>query len=186
MHYLGGTMKTDEKHSPTHHCACHHEDGQCQGNYEHTTAINRRRFLAVGSGCCPWRIGRLKPARPTAKRNWWISERLTRFSEEGISEEFTKDNFFVIRYQDRLFAASTTCPHMGNPLQRDPQDVKRITCGIHGSVFDGEGVATVGPASSGLIRLGITVNKEGHVMVNPVKEFPQDKWTDKACYVEVK
>lgn len=184
MHYWG-IMNTGENHPPTHHCTCHHEEGQCHGNPEHRTLINRRRFLAVGSGCV---IGALAGSSNAADSKAQLVDigALTRFSEEGISEEFTKDNFFVIRYQDRLFAASTSCPHMGNPLQRDPQDVKRITCGIHGSVFDGEGLATVGPASTGLIRLGITVNKEGHVMVNPAKEFPQDKWTDKACYVEVK
>jgi nitrite reductase/ring-hydroxylating ferredoxin subunit len=111
---------------------------------------------------------------------------LKKFPEDGISEEFTKDDFFVMRYQSKLFAASTTCPHMGGILQRDSQDSTRIKCNLHGSVFDGEGIATVGPASTGLIRFGVAANKEGHVMVDPNKEFPQDKWTDKGCYVEVK
>ena len=178
-------MRTDEKHSSAHRCACHHKGGHCQGNHERRPEINRRRFLAVGSGCV---LGALGGASGVAADKLPPVDigAVNKFSEDRISEEFTKDDFFVIRYQGRLFAASTTCPHMGGILQRDPQDAKRITCGIHGSVFDGEGLATVGPASSGLIRLGIAVNAEGHVIVNPSKEFPQDKWTDNACYVEVK
>ena len=33
--------------------------------------------------------------------------------------------------------------------------------------------------------LGISVNDAGHILVNPNKEFPQDKWTDKGCFVEI-
>jgi nitrite reductase/ring-hydroxylating ferredoxin subunit len=109
-----------------------------------------------------------------------------RFTEEGVFDEFIKDDFFVIRYQDKLFAASTTCPHMGGILQRDPQDSKRVSCGIHGSVFDTEGIAIVGPASTGLVRFGISVNKEGHAIVDPNQQFPQDRWTDKGCYLAMK
>ena len=184
MHYFA-SMRTDEKDSSANHCACRNEGRQCQGNHEHRPGINRRRFLAVGSGCVLGALGGASGAS-TGKLPPVDIGSPTNFAQDGISEEFIKNDFFVIRYQGRLFAASTTCPHMGGILQRDPQDTKRITCGIHGSVFDGEGLATVGPASSGLIRLGITVNKDGQVTVDPNKQFPQDKWTDKGCYVEVK
>ena len=75
---------------------------------------------------------------------------------------------------------------MGNTLHRDPQNDTRIVCSGHGSVFDVEGMVTVGPASSGLIRFGITVNDKGHVVVNRNQKFLQGNWTDKGCYVEVK
>lgn len=172
MHYLG-IMSTDENHSSTHHCTCGHE---------RWLAMNRRRFLAVGSGCVLGALG----GAAAGKQPLVDIGALKKFDQDGISEEFTKDDFFVIRYQGRLFAASTTCPHMGGILQRDPLDSSRIKCGLHGSVFDGEGVVMVAPASTGLVRLGISVNKEGRVMVDPNRQFPQDKWTDKGCYVEVK
>ncbi|MCX7826132.1 MAG: Rieske 2Fe-2S domain-containing protein [Verrucomicrobiae bacterium] len=105
------------------------------------------------------------------------------FEKDGISEDFIRNDFFVIRYQGRLFAASTTCPHMGGALYRDPNDDRRILCRTHESVFNDEGVATVGPASGGVVRLGISVNKEGRVIVNPNKQFPCDKWDDKGSYV---
>jgi nitrite reductase/ring-hydroxylating ferredoxin subunit len=147
--------------------------------------MNRRRFLAVGSGCV---LGALGATSGTAagKQPPVDIGSVKNFAQDGIMEDFLKNDFFVIRYQGRLFAASTVCPHMGGILQRDSQDPSRIKCGSHGSVFDNEGMVVVGPASSGLTRLGISVNKEGHVMVDPGKEFPQDKWTDKGSYVEVK
>ena len=43
----------------------------------------------------------------------------------------------------------------------------------------------VGPASSGLVRLGISVSAAGKVTVDPNKQFPQEKWEDKACFVEI-
>ena len=172
MLYLG-CMSTNTSHSFSHHCTCRHEQ---------RLAMNRRRFLAVGSGCVlgAWG-GEAADKLPTVDIGT-----LKKFDQDGISEEFTKDDFFVMRYQGKLFAASTTCPHMGGILQRDGQDATRIKCGLHGSVFDGEGVATVGPASTGLIRFGVSVNKDGHVIVDPNKQFPQDKWTEKGCSVEVK
>ncbi|MBI5397038.1 MAG: Rieske 2Fe-2S domain-containing protein [Verrucomicrobia bacterium] len=178
-------MRTDENHSSGNRCACCNEGGQCRGDHERRPAINRRRFLAVGSGCVLGAWGGASGASTDKSPPVDIGS-VKNFAQDGISEEFTQHDFFVIRYQGRLFAASTTCPHMGNLLQRDPLDATRIKCGAHGSIFDAEGVVVVGPASSGLIRLGIVVNAEGHVMVSPSKEFPQDKWTDKACYVEVK
>ena len=178
-------MRTDGNDSSVKRCACCKEDGHCQGNHERRHLINRRRFLAVGSGCVLGALGAASGAAAGKLPPVDIGP-ANKFAQDGISEEFVKDDFFVIRYQGRLFAASTTCPHMGSTLQRDSQDTTRIKCGAHGSVFDAEGVVMVGPASSGLIRLGITVNGEGHTIVNRNQEFPQDKWTDKGCYVEAK
>ena len=183
--YYFRTMRTDEKHSADNRCACRKEDGPCQGNRGRRLAINRRRFLAVGSGCV---LGAFGGASIASASKWPALDigSPKKFFQDGIFDEFVKDNVFVIRYQGRLFAASTTCPHMGGILERDSQDASRIKCGLHGSVFDGEGVVMVGPASGGLLRLGLSVNKEGHIIVDRNLEFSQDKWTDKGCYVEVK
>ena len=147
--------------------------------------MNRRRFLAVGSGCVLGALGAASGVAAGKLPSVDIGS-VRNFAQDGISEEFVKNDIFVIRFQGRLFAASTTCPHMGGILMRDSQDTSRIKCGSHGSVFDNEGMVVVGPASSGLIRLGVSVNKDGHVIVDPNKEFPQDKWTDKGSYVEAK
>lgn len=178
-------MKTDENHSPGSHCACTGGDGRCAGGNGRRLSVSQRQFLAAGSGCLLGTLSGVGGA-PAAKLPSVDIGPLKSFTQEGISEDFIRSDFFVIRHQDRLFAVSTTCPHMGNTLQRDPLDATRIKCGGHGSVFDGEGVVMVGPAWSGLTRLGISVDGKGHVVVNPNKEFPQDKWTEKGCFLVVK
>lgn len=171
IRFIPMSMKTDEEHRPAGRCACGH-------------AIKRRRFILTGSGGV---LGALRTMSGTAAEKALPVDigAVTKFAEDGISEDFTDRDFFVIRHQGCLFAASTVCPHMENTLSRDPEDPTRITCSGHGSVFDGEGVVMVGPASTGLTRLGITVNKDGHAIVDPNKQFTQDKWTDKGCYIEV-
>jgi len=146
--------------------------------------LNRRQFLVISSGTVLGACGVARAA--TGKLPLVDIGPLKDFAEDGISVKFIKDDFFVIRHQGRLFAASNVCPHMGHTLQRDPDDPTRIICGRHGSAFDAEGLVTVGPASSGLIRLGIAVNDKGRVVVNPNQEFPQDKWTDKGGSIAVK
>lgn len=175
-------MKTDAPPASAHSCACCDEEKSSHGTPSSPTAINRRRFLAAGSGCVlgAWSGLAADKAPPVDIGT------LKSFDKDGIFEEFVKDDFLVMRYQGRLFAASTTCPHMGGTLRRDPQDATRITCSLHESVFDGEGMATVGPASGGLTRLGISVNKDDRVLVDIGKQFPQEKWKDKGSYIEVK
>ncbi|MCX7008617.1 MAG: Rieske (2Fe-2S) protein [Kiritimatiellaeota bacterium] len=167
-------MKSDTNQPSVKHCP------GCRG---HHTAISRRRFLTVGSGCVLGALG--AAAAEAAKLPTVDIGKLKDFAEDGISVKFIKDDFFVMRYHGKFFAASTTCPHMGNTLRLDPQDATRILCGTHGSTFDGEGMAQVGPATSGLVRHGISVNGDGKVIVDPNKQFPQDKWTDKGCFVEI-
>jgi nitrite reductase/ring-hydroxylating ferredoxin subunit len=144
--------------------------------------LNRREFLAVSSGCVLGVAARAATGKLPLVDIGTVKD----YAEDGISVKFIQDDFFVIRYQGKLFAASTVCPHMGHTLQRDPNDSARIICGRHGSAFDAEGLVTVGPASSGLVRLGIAVNDKGRVIVNPNQEFPQDKWGDSGCFIAVK
>lgn len=147
--------------------------------------INRRQFLVVGSGCV---LGACTGATRASTSKWEPVDigPLKNFTKDSISEDFIKQDFFVIRNSGHLFAASIICPHMSNTLHRDPQDDTRIVCSGHGSMFDAEGAVVSGLASSGLTRFGITVNDKGHVVVNCNQEYPQDKWTDKGCYIEFK
>lgn len=146
--------------------------------------LDRRRFLAVGSGCVLGALGGAK-AEAAEKAAAVDIGKLKDFAEDGISEAFTKHDFFVIRHDGHLFAVSTVCPHKGNVLSRDPDDSSRLVCEGHGSAFDVSGKVMVGPASAGLVRLGISVNAEGHVLVHPGDEFPEDNWADKQSFLDV-
>lgn len=110
---------------------------------------------------------------------------LSEFPEDGISEKFSEHEFFVIRQSGRLYATTAICSHMGNALLVDPQDDTRIICSGHESVFDAEGRVVVGPASHSLVRLGVTLNDENHILVNPSRRFPEDKWEEKGSYLAI-
>lgn len=147
--------------------------------------MNRRRFLTVTSGCLAGAAAGAISASAAEYERVDIGPVKT-FAKDGISEDFTQHDFFVIRNKGQIVAVSTTCPHMGNFLYRDPDDSTRIKCRGHESHFNMDGEVVVGPASTGLTRFGITVNAEGRVIVDPNKEFHQDKWGDKGSYVTVK
>lgn len=148
------------------------------------TVINRRQFMIIAAGCAAGLAG----SGALAGAKWPLVDigTLKDFVKDGIFIDFTKDDFFVMRRQGVLFAASTVCPHMGNTLRRDPQDPGRIICSGHESNFDDEGAVTVGPATSGLLRFGISVDDKGRIIVNRNLEFPQEKWTEKGCFIEIK
>ena len=178
-------VKTDGTHRTENDCACVKEDGAHAENDWRRMLLDRRRFLAVSSGCVLGTLG-CATGRVAEKTAAVDIGTLKDFAEDGISEAFEKHGFFVIRNEGHLFAASNTCPHKGNVLRRDPKDSSRIVCEGHGSTFNASGKVAIGPASTGLVRLGISVNGEGHVIVNLGEEFPEDSWPDKNSFIEVK
>lgn len=178
-------MKADRNQRGGSDCTCCSDDGPCTEKHRRRQVLDRRRFLAIGSGCVLGALG-ATTAEAADKSAAVDIGKLKDFAEDGISEAFVKHEFFVIRDDGRLFAASTTCPHKGNSLHKDQDDSSRIVCDGHGSTFNASGTVAIGPATSGLVRLGIAVNAEGHVIVNPREEFPQDNWSDAKSYIDVK
>lgn len=144
--------------------------------------ISRRRFLAFASCGCACAGGRASRALAGDAKPVDIGAP-SDFPKDGISDKFTPYDFFVIRRDGRLYATAAVCSHMAEPLLLDPQDPTRIKCSGHESVFDNEGRVVVGPASQSLTRLGIGLNAEGHILVDPARSFAEDKWDDKGSYV---
>ncbi len=178
-------MKPDGKQRTEKGCTCGRGGGLCERKHGRRLVLDRRRFLAFSSGCIVGALG-AATGKAAEKSSSVDIGKLKDFAEDGIAEAFVKNGFFVIRREGRLIAASTICPHQGNMLRRDHDDPGRIICGGHDSAFDSEGKVLVGPATTGLVRLSISVNGEGRVMVNPSEEFPQDNWADKKCSIEIK
>ena len=94
-------------------------------------------------------------------------------------------NFFLIRNKGRLYATIATYPHKGNYLVRDIKDPTRITCTGHDAVFDAEGKPIEGRVKQGLARFAISLNADGHVLVDTNKDFAQAQWKSKASYIEI-
>lgn len=148
--------------------------------------LNRRRFLgAAGASLALGALGGLSFAADV-KRPLVDIGTLKDYAKDAIWEDFAAEDFLVIRNNGILFAASTTCTHQGNTLRRDPKDDTRIACEKHGSTFDSEGLVQVGPATTGVTRFGIAINDKGRIEVNRNVEYPQDKWSDKASFIEMK
>ena len=145
--------------------------------------ISRRKFLVVAScacaagGACRALAEEAKPVDIGTASD---------FPKDGISDRFTGQDFFVVRREGRLYATTSICSHMAEPLLVDAGDTSRIKCSGHESVFDSEGRVMVGPATKSLVRLGITLNSDGHIVVDPARTFPEDKWEEKGSYLELK
>ncbi|MEI7728631.1 MAG: Rieske 2Fe-2S domain-containing protein [Verrucomicrobiota bacterium] len=147
-------------------------------------AMSRRKFVVVTSGCLFCGTGGASRAFAGIGKPVDVGL-LKEYAKDGISEKFVDRNFFVIRYQGRLFATIATCPHKGNFLVRDSRNANRIVCTGHDAVFTPGGVPTGGPVKRGLPRFAIALNDQGHVLVNPNQEFPQNEWNDKRSYLAV-
>jgi len=144
--------------------------------------LKRRRFLTLASGTL---LAASTVARAERKLRTVDAGTISALTEDGISEKFTKDNFFLIRHQGRIFATIATCPHKGNFLLRDTEDPKRIICSGHDSTFDISGTPVAGRVKKGLARFGISVNGEGRILVTPDLKFEQKDWSGKGSFLPV-
>lgn len=147
-------------------------------------AISRRAFLIFSCCCCGAAANRAggAEAKPVKPVDIGVA---SDYPKDGIYDKFTSDDFFVARCNGRLFAITSICSHMAEPLLRDSLDSTRIKCTGHESMFDNEGRVMVGPASVSLARLGISRDKEGRITVDPKKQFPEDKWDDAGAFLEL-
>jgi cytochrome b6-f complex iron-sulfur subunit len=77
--------------------------------------------------------------------------------------------FYLVHTQDGLLALYTKCPHLGCtvPWVGPPDSSHAFQCPCHGSMYNYEGERTGGPAPRPMDYMGITVEADGTVMVNP-------------------
>ena len=144
----------------------------------------RRRFLALASGCLWCSAAGISPARAATDRPIDIGT-LKDYPRDEISEKFIQHDIFVIRHRGKLFACTAVCPHKANYLLLDPQHRDRIICSGHDSKFTPEGIPAGGPTRRALVRYAISVNDKGRLMVDTSREYPQAQWEDKASYLAI-
>ena len=110
---------------------------------------------------------------------------LTDFSKDGVNKKFApKPNyFFLVRKGGKLYACSSICTHRYAALTVKEDE---FFCPRHKSEFSFDGTVTNGPAQDSLARYGISVDGDGHVIVDCSKEFNESKWDDAASFVVVK
>jgi cytochrome b6-f complex iron-sulfur subunit len=113
------------------------------------------------------------------------------FDEGKVDERFKDKNIWVVKYQGKLIALSTTCTHLGctpNYLEKEG----KFKCPCHGSGFFGPamgdpGINFEGPAPRPLERWALSIGDDGQVVVDKSRKFQQERgeWTNVDSYIKV-
>ena len=145
-------------------------------NHEHTNGaskVTRRNFLSlVGWGSIfsavgLFLIGMVRSMRPNV-----LYEPPTKFKAgrpedypEGAPTFIAEESVFIDRDEKGIYAMSAKCTHLGcNVLWMASEN--GFHCPCHGAKFDRAGINTAGPAPSPLLRLEISKDKDGRLVVD--------------------
>src|SRR6266849_417456 len=106
------------------------------------------------------------------------------FDEGKVDERYKDKNIWVVKYQGKLVALSTTCTHLGctpNYLEKEG----KFKCPCHGSGFYGPamgdpGINFEGPAPRPMERWALGIGDDGQVVVDKSRKFQQERgeWTN--------
>jgi cytochrome b6-f complex iron-sulfur subunit len=109
------------------------------------------------------------------------------FEEGKVTDRFKDKNMWVVRYQGKIYALSTTCTHLGctpNWLE----SAGKFKCPCHGSGFYITGVNFEGPAPRPLERWAISIDPAtGNIIVVKSKKFQKElgQWDNPDSYLSV-
>jgi len=108
------------------------------------------------------------------------------FEEGKVTDRFKDQNIWVVRYQGKIYALSTTCTHLGctpNWLE----SAGKFKCPCHGSGFYITGVNFEGPAPRPLERWAISVGDDGQLVVDKSKKFQKElgQWDNPESFITV-
>jgi len=107
--------------------------------------------------------------------------------EDGkVVERYKDQNTWIVRYEGRIYALSTTCTHLGctpNWLERE----QKFKCPCHGSGFQITGINFEGPAPRPLERWAIRVGEDGQMVVDRSRKFQQERgeWDNPDSFIKV-
>ena len=108
--------------------------------------------------------------------------------QTGEVSERWKDKYgvWVVRDDEKIYALSTVCTHLGctpNWLGND----NKFKCPCHGSGFYKTGINFEGPAPRPLERFKIYLADNGEIVVDKTKKFQQEKgeWKDSESFILV-
>jgi Rieske Fe-S protein len=132
--------------------------------------LNRRRLLClagcsaglvvVGAPGCGNPTG-TPPTGPVAAGN---------VSALAVGGLLVMSNVVVARDENGVYAMSGVCTHAGCLLGDGSGTIAAgLTCGCHGSIFDGDGNVTRGPARAPLQHYQVTVAADGSLTVDGSK-----------------
>ncbi len=116
----------------------------------------------------------------------------TNFEAGEVNENWKAEwGFWIVRSdyydgEDKIYALSTICTHLGCPPNWLPGEQK-FKCPCHGSGYYVSGVNFEGPAPRPLERFKIAVGDDGQLLVDKSAKFQEElgQWTDPESFVKV-
>jgi len=87
----------------------------------------------------------------------------------GTETRFEKENVFLFRDSDGIYAVSSVCTHLGCTVARSTEG---FGCPCHGSKFDATGKVMGGPAPRALPWLEVGRAADGQLVVYADREVP--------------
>ncbi len=106
--------------------------------------------------------------------------------EDGkVVERYKDQNAWIVKYQGKIYALSTTCTHLGctpNWLEA----AQKFKCPCHGSGFFITGVNFEGPAPRPLERWAVSIGEDGQIVVDKSKKFQKElgQWDNPESYLK--
>lgn len=150
--------------------------------------MNRRSFLSAATLSLPIWAGCTRrgqphggtpssashpPPPPDSQRLIWNLGPRDAFVDQVSTAWAAKSRgaVFVVRKNQKLYAISSICTHLGCVLDLGG---KGFACGCHGSQFALDGTRLSGPAKRPLLRYGIWVNDHDQVLIDKSITFDPD------------
>jgi cytochrome b6-f complex iron-sulfur subunit len=154
--------------------------------------LNRREFVtAVACAACLCGLGNAAKAladdaMPATTPSTLDAGPKSNYAQDGITTTWMKPPYLValVRHDGKIYALTTVCTHRGGHL-READDHASFVCPRHGATFDIDGNVTGRPAKKPLVRYAISVDANGHIIVDPSTSFTPDQWDDPASFVKV-
>jgi cytochrome b6-f complex iron-sulfur subunit len=156
--------------------------------------MNRREFVTAiaaaaclcGLGTCGDALADATDAGPTSIPSTLDVGAKTDYAQDGITTTWMKvpTKVAIIRNDGKIYAMTTVCTHRGAIIGESADSVS-FTCPRHHAQYDIEGNVTKGPAKVSLSRYAISVDANGHLIVDKSQKFTADQWDDPASFVKV-
>jgi len=130
--------------------------------------LGRRRFLSIaGSSASAVLLAGTVPACGASDGPPFGKVAAGNVSALPVGKLLVMGNLIVARDAGGLYAMTAICTHMGCIVRNVSQSVDSpIHCPCHGSMYDGNGAVTQGPAPRPLQHYAVTVAADGTLTVD--------------------
>ena len=156
------------------------------------TQINRREFVAaVACAACLCGLGKsaevLADDSPATAPSPTVDVGAkSDYAVDGVTTTWIKDpnRVAVVRHDGKIYASTSICTHRHGQINWNP-DLNLYICARHHANFDITGTVIQGPARLPLQRYAISVDANGHLIVDKTQSFTSDQWDNPASFVKV-